>query len=517
MERDTHVLEELRHAAAALGPQGEQPGEGAHVRLPFPLVALPRVLRQFVKDAADAIGVPPECVATPAIATCATAIGNTCRIRLGSTWTEPSVIWAVTLMESGSLKTPAYEAAIEPLVAEQEVLEAKYQRSLADFHTARERFDADASLWKNATASNANEDPPARPVEPKRVDLFTCDCTVEALGMLFNRNPRGLAFTRDELSTFFASFGAYKGGRGGDEGTYLQFFNAGKIKVDRASGKQLFARTAPLSIFGTCQPTVFANAIGALGKNANQIENGLAARFLIAAPDSTPKVYRDTPGYDARPYARMIAELLRIDLPRNADGFVEPAIISMLPDAMARFIEFVNEHGRQTHSIKTPALRYHYKKLDGVAGRLALIFYLCDAATQNLDGASGKGVQERHILSGIALARWYGREAQCVYGGVKVTAADSERKQLLQDIENNGGMITLTELRQLRSRWRAPMVAENALKALDRDGLGRLILDETNPHGGRPVLRFRLFDENDKIDLPGTEFPETTCDPPEGY
>jgi hypothetical protein len=98
-----------------------------------------------------------------------------------------------------------------------------------------------------------------------------------------------------------------------------------------------------------------------------------------------------------------------------------------------------------------------------------------------------------------------------------VTPADSERKQLLEDIQNNGGMITLTELRQARSRWRAPNAAEMALRALDREGLGRLFMDDTNLQGGRPVMRFRLFEENDVIEryeIPDS--PGLSIETPEG-
>lgn len=61
------VSEDLILAAARYGPQSKEP---PYVRAAFPMVALPRVLREFVQTAAEAMGVPPECVATPALATC---------------------------------------------------------------------------------------------------------------------------------------------------------------------------------------------------------------------------------------------------------------------------------------------------------------------------------------------------------------------------------------------------------------------------------------------------------------
>jgi hypothetical protein len=503
MDIDQGVSEELRTAAAVHGPKYQQP---AYVRAPFPLIALPRVLRGFVKAVADAMGVAPECVATPALGTCATAIGNTCRIRLTSTWTEPSVIWAVTLMESGSLKTPAYNAAVEPLKVAQRLSEEQFQQAQADYRKAQAQFEAEATFWKTSTTPDTASGPPTEPVEPKPTDLFASDSTVEALGVLFGNNPRGLALTRDELSGFFASFGAYKGGRGGDEAAYLEFYNAGAVKLNRASGKRIYVHAAALSIFGTCQPAVFAHAIGADGRNANQVDNGLAARFLIAAPESRPKRWLETKPYEARHYYKMVAELLSIPLPRDADGRTEPAIISLLPEATARFAEFVNEHGEQTAAISNAALRYHYAKLEAVAARLALIFYLCDGASQDLVGPPG--VQERHVLAGIAVARWFGREAYRVYEGYE-SAADREKRELLEGIWNYGGTISLQEMRRLRGRWRDPQTAELALKALARAGYGVLSVVEGGPRGGRPTTRFTLYDQQplaetpEIVDLPG--------------
>ena len=75
MDRDSHIIEELRVAASACGPENKDP---PYVRAPFPRIALPQTLRRFAEEASAAMDVAVESVATPAIATCAAAIGNTC-------------------------------------------------------------------------------------------------------------------------------------------------------------------------------------------------------------------------------------------------------------------------------------------------------------------------------------------------------------------------------------------------------------------------------------------------------
>ncbi len=487
-------IAKLNLAVESLGPKSSDP---PYVRLSFPLGALPRVLRSFVAEASEAMGVAPECIATPALATCAAAIGNTCRVRLNPAWSEPSVLWAVTLMERGSLKTPAYNAALEPLRAAQRLAEERFAETLNGYKTAHAQFEA-------GTLTTADGRPCLEaPEEPKPVDYFTSDCTVEALGVLLSHNPRGLALTRDELSGFFGSFGAYKGGRGGDEAAYLEFYNAGTVKLNRASGKRIYVHAAALSIFGTCQPTVFSKAIGLVGQSANQVENGMAARFLLAAPEARPKRWREPKPFRATDYQRMIAELLSISLLRDADGRVEPALIDLRPEAVTRFARFVDEHGIQTAGLSNPALRYHFAKLEGVAARLALIFYLCDIASGDLRQATG--VQEQHVLAGIALARWYGREAIRFYDGY-TSAAEREKRDLLKVIRDHGGAITPRAMGRVRSRWYDAETAELALRKLAQSGYGEMVVEPAGPRGGRPSLRFRLFDEPRLVQAP--EFAE---------
>src|SRR5204863_1061823 len=52
--------------------------------------------------------------------------GNARAIRLKKTWTEPSVIWAGIVADSGSVKSPAQKAVLAPVY--------RLQRELLDAH-----------------------------------------------------------------------------------------------------------------------------------------------------------------------------------------------------------------------------------------------------------------------------------------------------------------------------------------------------------------------------------------------
>jgi hypothetical protein len=491
---DTGATTELQQAAALHGHQ--QP---LHVRAPFPIIALPRVLRAFVQATADALGVCPEYIATPAIATCATAIGNTHRIGLQPGWTEPSVIWAATLVE-GRSQTAAYQAAIAPLKARQEAHDAYYQHETDLYKELKHVKKTDPARWKDL---HLGEEPELE--EPKAAVLLTAKCSVQALLTLLADNLRGLALTQDDLSGFFSKDDPGGGGRG-KCAEYLEFYNAETIKRHRPNGKPLFVQNAALSIFGTCQAAAFRKAIGVEGHSRNPVENLLAARFIVTSPATgttpltvpiltTPQTVRE-PG-ETGDYHRLIDKLLALPLIHDVEAFLrpQPTIVPLLPRAQEQFATFVTEHEQQIATLGKPTLRSHYANLVPVAARLALIFYLCDQATQQLgDLSGGKGVQERHMLAGIALARWYGREAMRVHGG-HGSNAQWVQQDLLKLIRNHGGSITPRALGRVRERWANPEAAELALRALERDGHGKFVTEPADGGGrGRPSFRFQLFE-----------------------
>jgi hypothetical protein len=500
MQNVSEQVEALRQAArvgGGGGPDAPVPPDG---RVPFPVHALPAVLRQFVQDVAEALGVPPECVATPALATCATAIGNTCRICVQLSQTEPSVLWAVTLLEHDSWLAPAYHAAIAPLVARQDQYDAQYQEEEEFYTRAKQLKKSDPAKWKRYNAGYTDD-----PEKPAPAYLFTAKGTVDTLATLLARHPRGLALMQDDLSGFVAGLGACQRDGGEKEANFLEFYNAGTVKLNRIN-RRIFVPTAALSILGTCPPTVFRKAIGAMGSNRKPVVNRLAASFILASPEPKPQPRRASKPCETGPYHHLIGELLAMPLPLDPDGRTEPTLVPMLPEAQESFYTFVDEHDAQTAAIRNPALRAHYANLGAVAARLALIFYLCDnVSRQPGELPDGAGVQERHVLAGIALARWYGLEATRVYAEGQV-AGDRNVKKLLELARSHGGHITVGEMSRAKFRWRNPTLAEADMHALARAGHGKVITTTPGSQGGRPSMQFVLAEPGE--DRQTSESPE---------
>ena len=78
----------------------------------------------------------------------AAAIGNARRIQLKRGWTEPSIIWACIVAESGQLKSPALDAALRRFVIGKDALIAKWKRELEEHKAEQEEYEHALDDWK---------------------------------------------------------------------------------------------------------------------------------------------------------------------------------------------------------------------------------------------------------------------------------------------------------------------------------------------------------------------------------
>src|SRR5262249_39013406 len=152
--------------------------------------ALPQPVNRYVAEASAALGCDPGYVAPHVLPVLGGLLGNHYRLALKRSWLEPPVVWAVTVGESGTLKSPAWQLATFPLYSLQRELMKEYRKK-------RERYEQEMVTYR----SRENEDPPpVKPVEPVEVRVVVSDITVEKLGAILQENPQGLLAARDELS-----------------------------------------------------------------------------------------------------------------------------------------------------------------------------------------------------------------------------------------------------------------------------------------------------------------------------
>jgi hypothetical protein len=127
----------------------------------FPVGLLPSALAGFVAQTADAMGCDPAMVALPAMASAAAAIGTTRKVALKDSWHEPPIVWTCIVARSGSLKTPAFEAATRPMrdaqiesLREHREAAVAYERDLLEYERSLAR-------WKKGKGDELPEKPEA--------------------------------------------------------------------------------------------------------------------------------------------------------------------------------------------------------------------------------------------------------------------------------------------------------------------------------------------------------------------
>lgn len=449
---------------------------------PFPTASLPEPLGGFVTSVAVAVGCDESFVALPALSMMASCIGNTRRIRLNGTWTQPAIVWSGVIAYSGDLKSPSFKPLHRPLWG-------IHRRLHDEYAEATERYDASVEEWKNRTKPRGSVSP-AKPKPPVAERVIVGDVTVEALAPILLENWRGVLLHQDELQELFGSFDKYRGGRGSDCAKWNSIHNGEPIVIDRKTGvpRTIYVPRPCVSISGTIQPATLARVL-----TSEYQDNGLAARFIFARPPRRIQRWtdREVPEAVTSAFENVVDGLRGLAPGEDKAGRPYPVSLRLTPNALDCFIAFVNRHGQEQFDLTGPVAAA-WSKLKGYAARFALVF-------QCVRWAAGEapldGVDDQSVEAGIVLADWFKNEAERLYAAFGESPEDAESQQLADWIRGKGGAVTPRDLVRGPTRFRGDYeAAEAALNSLVEGGLGSWIEPESTKGGGRPSKRFQLCD-----------------------
>jgi len=498
-------------ATAATAEDGDQAhGEEEPPEFqPFPTEILPWPICDYIDGGGRALGCDASFIALPLLAALAAAVGNSRRIKLKESWSEPCVVWTVTIGPSGTLKSPAWELGVRPLQRRQDIAFQDYAEAMHQHERDSACYDADYGEWKKG-GRKKGQPPPDRPEQPTAVRFLCSDCTVEALAVLLEENPRGILLARDELSGWLASFDAYKSARGADAPHWLSMHRAGVLTVDRKSGRRIIhVPRAAVSIAGCTQAEILQLSLGGRyeGEEGTRehFANGLAARLLLAYPPRRPKKWTDAdlPGEIVQAVDQVFERLLELDLPQDQQGRLEPVCLPLTPEAQSRFIRFYDGHAEEQAHLNSD-LAAAWSKLEGYAARFALLIHLVRDAAGDRTLRNPAAVDLESMEAGVTLSRWFADEAARIYaeiGGLGADTAETrqerERGRLAEWIRGKGGSVTIRDLQRGPRPYREAAAAEAALQALVDAGQGQWVTDSHGGGRGRPVRVFTLIGSGD--------------------
>jgi hypothetical protein len=454
----------------------------------FPVDLLPKPLRQYVSEGAEATGCDPSLIALPALAALGAAIGNTRRLRLKLTWNVPPILWTAVVGESGVQKSTGYSLAIRPVQRRQQLALDRYSVERQRYETRMEQWERERGRQRHGAAAR-----PEKPTPPVAERVIVGDTTVEALAPLLKDNPRGLLLGRDELRGWLGSFDRYASGSKGksDEAHWLSMYNGLSILVDRKTAQSgaIFVPSAAVCITGGIQPGTLRRALG-----VEHRESGLAARLLMSYPPRRPKQWTEADVCPdvVREYDGLFDRLYSLHATTDSDGKRVPVIMTLDDDAKALFVAYVNAHNLELVHLSGD-LAAAWSKLEETAARLALVLEITRWARGSAN-APPDCVGAESMGAAIGLVEWFKHETRRIYADVLSSDADEKptgRERLIAWLRGQGGEATVRDVQQGCRFLKERGQAEAALEDLRENGRGDWLPIEGGQRG-RPTRRFRL-------------------------
>lgn len=335
-------------------------------RIGLPLDAFPQKLQDIIFEVARIEQFNLEYLTMSMLSAAATAIGNSCHIRIRGSWKSCPALYVILIGRPGQGKTPPLDYAFRPLQEHDFLLVSKF------IEENKRYAELNAGNKVNATDTD----------KPVLVQTILSDLTQEAMMRIHNDNQRGVVILVDEIMGFFNSIYRYN-----DSPLLTQLLTAysGKpLKVSRCNNPIPIIIPHPcINIIGTTQ----TQRIGELFTKEN-VSSGLIDRILFLHPKNRdiPKMEENpdagTQGNDRaecayRKWKAIIDKLLSLEPDHDEKGIIIPKVLDMSEDAYRYFAQWKNALIEKANSIEDERLiDSRMMKADSNVARLALVFQL---------------------------------------------------------------------------------------------------------------------------------------------
>ncbi len=472
---------------------------------------LPEPLRGWLIDAAARHSVHIEMIAVAAVVAAASLLGRVVGLHpkeydLG--WLETSNLWGAVVAPPSSRKTQAINEGMRFVRELQSELIEQHRDEQVGRGVKKEIAELEIGQLKRK-AAGAKGSPGS--IETELVEkmqalqsydvpeprLYVNDTSVEKLGDLLAKNPRGLLFYRDELAGLLADMD--KHGNEGQRAFMLEAWNGkGSYTFDRIGRGTLHIPAVNLSVIGGIQPGKLKPLVnGAIQGNTGA--DGLLQRFqLVAYPDRAPNWHRvdREPDKEAEARAfniyRSLMELQPDDVGAVTDRSDGIGTLHFAPDAQSAFNTWLDEHVPRSQSLlyeEAPAFQSYLAKLQTLVVRLALVFHMIDV----VDGAMPGPVSLKALNMALAWARLAEQHARKIYATELNT--DLRRALDITDLIKRGEIrdgVNVRDIYKGRSLGNAEAVNRSLTILAEHHWLR--VEEQPNP-GARPSSVVRLNPE----------------------
>lgn len=462
--------------------------------LPLSDVLHPR-LEQWVRDAAEAKGAPPDYVFAALLIVAASTIGNTRWVSPWSGWEEPPVLWTMCIGLPSAGKSPAIDAVLQPL---RQVERRLRKAAEAEADALAERIEVAelaAKDWRAEVkaAVKAGEQSPPKP-EAASIDapphiprLIINDATIEKIGVILARQPRGILQVRDELAGWLEGMKRYS--PSSDCPFWIEAFGGRSYAVERINREPVSIDMLTVGVLGGIQPAPFIRLLRTVD------DDGLFARFLPIWPAPVP-LRRPQLAPDMASMERILSQLVLLDFSTNEDGQSCPKVMSFAEGARELMDDF-RQRVRDREAEADGLILSFLGKLPGMVARLSLVLTYLDWAVEGT--TEPREIQTDDFRRAVHLVETYllpmaGR----AYAEASTSKTDRAARRLIGIIREKGWRsFTSRDVQRLdRAGLGKASDLDPALAALEEGDCIRPVEKSAKPQGGRPS---RLFAVNPEV------------------
>lgn len=344
----------------------------------------PKVLAKRAQEVSDGVGCDAAVPLWAGLAAVCGVIDARTRLELNPTFKVPPVLWLMTLGDPAAKKTPGSYPMLDPLTNIEVSERPRYKQELVEWE-AKEIIHAKAhDVWEKYLLGEggvaAPEDapvPPELPAKPVPVKIVVQDITSQALALSAGERPRGLLCHLDEMNSWIEKLVGRNSGE--NRSTWVLAYESKRYELERVGAGRVTVENLAVSIYGNVQPRVLQENFDALATD------GLLQRFL-------PVVLRTDRDRRGKPLPDFLTSSNLWETTLRAIFALEPRTYRLSADASKVYERFQDwyqdQKGNERLLRSSDTFLTAFGKLEGLAGRLILLFHVIESPYEPMVAAS---------------------------------------------------------------------------------------------------------------------------------
>ena len=338
------------------------------------MTLFPGILQTRANEISDSVGCDPLVPLFAGLSAVCGVVDAQIRLELMPGFKVPPVLWLMTLGDPADKKSPGSRPMLSPLKNIEADDRPRYQRALLDWEGKEAAYASAKKSFLEFSASTdamlgADQAPsvPDLPPQPVPMKITVSDITSQKLVRQAADRPRGLLCHLDEMNSWVKKLTDKTSGE--DRSAWVVSYESERYEMDRVGAGSIHADNLAVSVYGNIQPQVFRQSIASLSAD------GLIQRFIPAILRAD-RTRLGNPVPECLTSAAAWEQTLRLVFALPVQTY------RLAPDAFDAYRGFqawyesskADERLLQAGNTFMTA----FGKLEGTAGRLALLFHIIE-------------------------------------------------------------------------------------------------------------------------------------------